>query len=167
MQKEIVIRKATQSDKDFIWEIFHEVVKTGDTYVFPPSISKEDGLKNWTGEKYHTYVAELDGDVLGTYILKQNQMGLGSHVTNGSYMVSPNAQGKGIGKKMALHSIEEARSLGFKSMQFNIVVSTNEAAVKLWKKFGFKIIGTIPKGFHYKSEKYVDAHVMYLELEEH
>jgi L-amino acid N-acyltransferase YncA len=167
MKSEIKIRKAVSEDANAIWEIFREVVKTGDTYVFDPSISKEDALKSWMGPKYHVYVAESEGNVLGTYILKQNQQDLGSHIANGSYMVAPSGHGKGIGKAMALHSIEEAKKLGFKAMQFNIVVSTNEPAVQLWKKVGFQIIGTIPKGFHHKTLGYVDAYIMYRELVAH
>lgn len=158
------IRLANQQDTDSVWEIFKEVVKTGDSYVFDPDIAKEEGLNNWLGEKYHTYVAELEGEVLGTYIIKQNQPGLGSHIANASYMVHPNAQGRGIGEAMARHSIQEARQLGFKAMQFNIVVATNFPAIQLWQKLGFKIIGTIPEAFKHMSKGFVDAHIMYMKL---
>ncbi|MDN5215389.1 GNAT family N-acetyltransferase [Fulvivirgaceae bacterium BMA12] len=160
----IQIRKAGKKDYDGIWEIFESVIKTGDTYVFDPRTNKEALSKYWLAPHMKTYVAEEYGKLLGTYIIKPNQTGLGAHVANCSYMVHPNAQGKGIGKKLCEHSLENAKNLGFKAIQFNIVVSTNQAAVNLWKKYGFKIIGTIPKGFNHLTLGYVDAHIMYKEL---
>ncbi len=99
-----------------------------------------------------------------TYIIKPNQTGLGSHIANCSYMVCPDARGKGVGRLICEHSITEAQQLGYKAMQFNLVVSTNHAAVALWQKCGFKIIGTIPEGFKHQSLGYVDAHIMYRKL---
>jgi len=81
-----------------------------------------------------------------------------------SYMVHPNAQGKGVGKQLCEHSIENAKRLGFKAIQFNIVVSTNKGAVKLWEKYGFTIIGTIPNGFKHIELGLVDAHITYKAL---
>ncbi len=161
---DVRIRTIQETDLDPIWEIFREVVKTGDTYVFEPNISKVVALKNWVGEKFFTYVAEIDGEVLGTYIVKQNQQGLGSHIANASYMVHPTAHGKGIGRAMAEHSIQEAKKLSFKAIQFNLVVATNLSAIKLWKKMGFEIIGTIPGAFKNMNQEFVDAHIMYLKL---
>lgn len=161
---EIRIRKSKPQDIHKIWKIFREVIRTGDTYVFPPKMKKKEALENWVGKKYFTYVAEIDGKILGTYILKANQMGLGSHVANGSYMVHPAAQGKGLGKAMGAHSIAEAKRMGFKAMQFNFVVSTNVGAVKLWQQLGFKILGTIPNAFNHQKLGYVDVYVMHLLL---
>jgi len=108
-----------------------------------------------------TYVAETDGVVVGTYILKPNQPGLGSHVANAGYMVHPDHAGKGTGKAMCEHSLEEARKGGYLAMQFNIVVSTNETAVALWKKMGFSIVGVLPKVFRHIERGLVDAYVMH------
>lgn len=152
---------ASPSHLDSIWEIFRQVAASGDTYVFDPSISREDALSYWTADGTRTYAAISGGHVAGTYILKPNHPGLGSHVANASYMVSPSARGLGIGSAMCAHSIEEARRLGFLAMQFNIVVSTNTAAISLWKKHGFAIVGTLPKAFRHKESGYVDAFVMH------
>ena len=100
----------------------------------------------------------------GTYWLKANQPGLGSHVGNGAYMVSPNAKGKGIGRMMAEHSIGEARRLGFTAMQFNFVVQSNDVAVKLWQSVGFEIIGEIPEAFNHKQNGLTNAYIMYRKL---
>lgn len=158
------IRKATFEDYNSVWEIFQEVIKTGDTYVFYPGTNKEDLQKHWFASYMNTYVAEIDNKILGTYIIKPNQIDLGSHVANASYMVHPQAHGKGLGKLMGLHSLDEAKKLGFKSMQFNIVVSTNEAAVNLWKKIGFEIIGTTPEGFNHLTLGLVDTFIMYRKI---
>ncbi len=153
-----------ERDENEVWEIFRRVIETGDTYVFEPETPRSELRKLWFADYMKTYVAEDEGAILGTYILKPNHTGLGSHVANGSYMVHPKAQGKGAGKAMCEHSLREAKKLGYRAMQFNLVVSTNVGAVKLWEKFGFEIIGTIPGAFKHKAIEFVDAHIMYRTL---
>ncbi len=160
----MIIRKATIEDYDAIWNIFQAVIKTGDTYPFSPTTSKESLHQHWFADSMSSYVADQDGKIIATYIIKPNQTGLGSHIANCSYMVCPDARGKGVGRLICEHSITEAQQLGYKAMQFNLVVSTNHAAVALWQKCGFKIIGTIPEGFKHQSLGYVDAHIMYRKL---
>jgi ribosomal protein S18 acetylase RimI-like enzyme len=157
----IKIRRAVDADFDAIWPIFREVVEAGDSYVYDPQTTKEGARTIWMGEGVATYVAFLGERIVGTYILKANQQGRGSHVANAGYMVSREASGQGIGRAMCEHSLLEARQAGFAAMQFNMVVSTNEAAVALWKKLGFSIVGTLPKAFRHKSLGLVDAYVMH------
>lgn len=159
-----MIRKATKKDTEGIWRIFNAVIQTEDTYVFRPETTKEEFENHWMASYMHTYVYEEANQILGTYVFKQNQIDLGNHIANASYMVHPNAQGKGIGYKMGKHSLEEAKTKGFKAMQFNIVISTNLPAIKLWQKLGFKIIGTTPKAYRHGNLGLVDAHIMYNEL---
>jgi GNAT superfamily N-acetyltransferase len=137
------------------------VVAKGDTYAYDPATSKEEARAIWMAPGLRTYAAFSDGEVVGTYILKANQPGLGSHVANAGYMVHPGHSGKGIGRALCEHSLEEARREGFLAMQFNIVVSTNENAVALWKKMGFTIVGTVPKAFRHRSLGLVDTYVMH------
>lgn len=158
------IRKAIKSDFDKVWEIFLKVIETGDTYVFNPDTPKNDLEKHWFSNYMETYVIEESGVVLGTYIIKPNQIDLGNHIANCSYMVNPNSHGKGIGKKLCEHSIEIAKKNNFEGIQFNIVVSTNKGAVKLWEKFGFEIIGTTPKGFRHSELGLVDTYIMFKDL---
>jgi L-amino acid N-acyltransferase YncA len=158
------IRTATDADRDAIWNIFHDVVAKGDTYVFDPNTSREDALAYWFAPETHTYVAEQDRHIIGTYILKPNRPGLGAHVSNASFMVVPDARGLGVGRKMGEHCLNEARRLGFRAMQFNFVVSTNESAVHLWQELGFKIAGTLPGAFHHARKGYVDVYVMFRSL---
>jgi L-amino acid N-acyltransferase YncA len=159
-----IIRSATESDQDAIWNIFHEVVAAGDTYAFDPEMSRQDALAYWFRADTHTYVADADGKAIGTYILKPNQTGPGSHVANAAFMVPSSARGQGVGRSMAEHSLEEARRLGFSAMQFNFVVSTNESAIHLWEQLGFKIAGTLPGAFRHPEKGFVDVYVMFRSL---
>ena len=160
----ITIRRAERSDEDAIWDIFHAVVEPGDTYAFPSDMSRRDALAMWMAPTVHTYVASDDESIVGTYIIKANQPGRGSHVANAAFMVAPTAQGRGLGRRMGEHCLAEARRLGFTSMQFNLVVSTNEPAVALWQKLGFDVIGTVPAAFNHRTRGLVDAYVMYRSL---
>ncbi|MDO1512399.1 GNAT family N-acetyltransferase [Maribacter confluentis] len=162
----MIIRKAKESDFDQVWQIFSEVIKTGDTYVFNPNTPKKDLKKHWFAEYMETYVMEENERILGTYILKPNQIDLGNHIANCSYMVNPDMQGKGVGKKLCEHSLKMAKHHNFEAIQFNIVVSTNKGAVALWKKYGFEIIGTTPKGFRHSELGLVDTYIMYKNLKE-
>lgn len=155
------IRRALDSDFDGIWEIFHEVVQAGDTYVYAPDTTKEQAHAIWMSKDLSTYVAIRDGKIVGTYILRPNHVGLGSHVANAGYMVKRGASGKGIGAALCDHSMEEARRQGFLAMQFNMVVTTNERAVALWQRMGFSIMGTLPKVFRHSRLGLVDAYVLH------
>ena len=158
------IRAAMEPDHDAIWRIFHVVVATGDTYAIDPYISREEALAYWFGADIQTYVAESAGRIVGTYILRPNQSGGGSHVANAGFMVSTRARGQGLGRAMAEHCLSEARRLGFRAIQFNFVISTNTAAIRIWQELGFKIVGTLPGAFRHPEKGYVDVYVMYRSL---
>ena len=184
----IKIRPATAADHDAIWKIFHEIVAAGDTYAFDPKMPREQALAYWLRSGTRTYVAELhrqsvgeavgfpgtatpspavatkDWGIAGTYILRTNQLGPGSHVANAGFMVASDAQGLGVGRAMAEHCLSEARRIGFRAMQFNFVVSTNTLAIRLWKRLGFQVVGTLPGAFRHPQKGYVDVYVMYRSL---
>lgn len=160
----LTICLATPSDYDAIWEIISKVIAAGDTYTFDPHMPRAEALAYWFQPGAHTYVAQHDGRTVGTFILKPNQPGLGSHVANAAFMVSPAARGLGIGRTMGEYCLSEARRLGFLSMQFNFVVSTNEPAVRLWKQLGFEIVGRLPQVFRHPTLGHVDAYVMFRHL---
>lgn len=160
------IKLAQNDGFEAIWPVIHEILRTGDTYPFAPETTREEAFQIWMKKPQATYVAYLDDEIVGTYYIKANQPGLGSHVCNAGYMVRAGARGKGIGKAMCKHSLGEARKLGFKAMQYNLVVSTNTGAVKLWQDMGFEIIGTLSKAFNHREKGFVDAFVMYQWLDE-
>jgi ribosomal protein S18 acetylase RimI-like enzyme len=185
---EIKTRSATTKDRDAVWKIFHQVVAAGDTYALDPKMSREEALAYWFRSDTRTYVAELhrqsvgdavgfpgtatpsptggmkDQVIVGTYILRPNQLGPGSHVANAAFMVASDAQGCGVGRAMAEHCLSEARRMGFRAMQFNFVVSTNTSAIHLWKHLDFQVVGTLPGAFRHPQKGYVDVYVMYRSL---
>lgn len=148
-------------DSEIVWEIIQKVIIKGDTLVFNPDSSKEKMLEYWSADDKIAYVAEENGLIIGTFYIKANQPDLGSHVANAGYLVHPQHRGKGIAEKMCRFSLIEAKILGFKAMQFNIVISTNEVAIRVWQKCGFEIIGRLPKVFQHQKLGLVDAFVMY------
>ena len=158
------IRRAINADRDAIWNVFHEIIAAGDTYAFDPQMPREEALAYWFRADTHTYVAEEDGAVVGTYILRPNQSGPGSHVANAAFMVARDAEGAGVGRRMAEHCLSEARRMGFRGMQFNFVISTNTRAIHLWNQLGFEIAGTLPGAFRHSEKGYVDVYVMFRSL---
>lgn len=159
------IRKYQETDWKHVWPIIEKVFRAGETYAFSPEIKEQDAHKVWIELPQETYVVTgRDKEIFGTYYIKPNQPGLGAHVCNCGYIVSENARGQGIASSMCEHSQQLAVDLGFRAMQYNLVASTNEGAIRLWKKHGFQVIGTLPNAFNSKSVGYVDALVMYKEL---
>ena len=160
----IQIRKAFEADEPAIWQIIRSVIATGETYVFRPDSSEQEMVAYWFAPDKYTYTALLGDNIVGTFWLKANQPGLGSHIANAAYMVAADAAGKGIGRKMAEFSLDEARRLGFTAMQFNFVVKSNTVAVNLWKSIGFEIIGEIPDAFNHVRNGLTNAYILYRKL---
>lgn len=158
------IRKAEASDAGAIIEIILPVIREGTTYALDRDMSESDALLYWTGADKETFVAEEDGIILGTYYIRPNQAGGGRHVCNCGYMTRTSATGRGVARRMYEHSLKYAASQGYRAMQFNFVVSTNERAVVLWQSLGFEVIGRIPQAFVHPVHGFVDALVMYQRL---
>ena len=158
------IRPATPEDTDAIWAIVEPTIRAGDTYTLPRDWSRERALGYWLSDENQVFAAEDEGRVLGTYYLKANQLGGGDHVANCGYMVRRDSYGRGLARLMCEHSIAHARARGFRAMQFNFVVSSNERAVSLWQSLGFDIVGRLPGAFRHPELGFVDALVMYRTL---
>ncbi|MFE8070280.1 N-acetyltransferase [Marinobacteraceae bacterium S3BR75-40.1] len=155
------IREATADDFEAIWPIFHEVVVAGDTYAYPPETDRTQAFRLWMALPARTFVAEDDGQILGTYYIKTNHAGPGAHVCNCGYMVASAARGRGLATAMCEHSQELARAMGYRAMQFNFVAASNTGAVRLWQKLGFETVGRLPGAFNHPQQGFVDALVMY------
>jgi GNAT superfamily N-acetyltransferase len=160
----LLIRPATVEDRPALWRILEPAIRAGETYALPPDMSEADAIAYWTGPGREVFLAEQDGRVVGTYFLCVNQRGGGGHVANCGYTTDPAARGRGIARRMAEHSLEEARRRGFLAMQYNFVVSSNEDAVHLWQSLGFTIVGRLPGAFRHPRLGYVDALVMFRQL---
>lgn len=157
-----LIREATANDWPALWAILEPVFRAGETYTYPQDICAAQAEQAWMQLPAKTYVyLNAEGQILGTYYLKANQVGQGSHVCNCGYVVDAAARGLGVASALCRHSQAIAVGLGFRAMQFNCVVSTNEGAVRLWQQLGFPIVATLPEAFKHPSKGYVDAYVMY------
>ncbi len=162
MASKIEISEATEADYDAIWEIFQPILATGRTYVYSPETSKEEAKSIWFGASWNTYIAKVEGDPVGAYVIRPAHRDLGSHIANAAYIVANKFRGNGYGEMLGRHSIKEAAKHGYSAMQFNYVVSTNVTAIKLWTKLGFKIVGTIPKAYaHPGSDDQTNVHIMH------
>jgi ribosomal protein S18 acetylase RimI-like enzyme/8-oxo-dGTP pyrophosphatase MutT (NUDIX family) len=162
----VVIRPATAADGDALWRIFHDVVATGDTYVFAEDTPREVALDYFLATDVVSFVAEAGGAVVAMYKLIPNRRDRGAHVANASFMVDPGYKGRGIGWMLGRHCLAEAWARGYLAMQFNFVVSTNTRAVALWERLGFAIVGRSPRGFRHRDLGDVDALVMYCALDD-
>ena len=164
MRPSVTIRPAVQSDDDSIWRVIEPVFRVGETYPLPRDISRAAAFTYWRATGHQVFVAEDGGQIVGTYYMRPNNRGGGSHVANCGYIVATDASRRGVARMMCADSLERARERGFTAMQFNFVISSNERAVSLWKSCGFTIVGTLPGAFAHPTHGLVDAYVMYRKL---
>lgn len=160
------IRPARADDWPDLWAILEPIIRAGETYALPRDMGEAAAHTYWLGADRDSFVAEEDGQVLGTYYLRANQAGGGDHVCNCGYMTAAAATGRGVARAMGVHSLEHARTRGFRAMQFNFVVSSNERAVRLWQSLGFEMVGRLPGAFRHPALGFVDALVMYRTIED-
>jgi ribosomal protein S18 acetylase RimI-like enzyme len=161
---QITIRRATPKDASAIWAILEPVFRAGDTYTVDADIPRKAALAYWAGGNHTAFVAEAGKQIVGTYFLCPNQAGGGAHVCNCGFATDPDTRGRGVARRMLEHALSAARAAGFKAMQFNFVVSTNDRAIRTWKQYGFAEVGRLPQAFLHPVEGYVDALVMYKRL---
>lgn len=159
------IREATTDDWPAIWPFFSAIVEAGETYAYPPGMSPEQGRALWLEPAPgHTVVLEEDSQLVGSAKMGPNRPGRGDHIGTASFMVAPEAQGRGVGRRLAEYVVQWHREEGFRGIQFNAVVETNSGAVALWQSLGFEIVGTVPGAFRHPTQGYVGLHVMFLAL---
>ncbi len=162
--RSVEIRRTRPDDHDAIWSVLEPIIRAGETYAFDCDMSREAALAYWTRADTETFVAEEGGRILGTYYMRPNQAGGGNHVCNCGYVTATHAAGRGVARLMCLHSLDHARGQGYRAMQFNFVVSSNERAVRLWQSLGFDIVGRLPLAFDHPELGYIDALVMFQAL---
>lgn len=160
----LTIRPAACSDHDAIWAMLEPVIHAGEVFALPLAMSRADALSYWFEPRHTVFVAESEDSIVGSYYIQPNQLGPGSHVANCGYLTAPWATGRGIAGAMCAHSIDYARNAGYRAMQFNLVISTNLAAIHLWTKFGFRTLATLPGAFRHPAQGFVDALVLWREL---
>ena len=156
----MTIRPASDADHESVWQIIEPIIRAGETYPLPRDMSRSDAVGYWFDPHHHVFVGEENGEIVGTYYLRANQRGGGAHVANCGYVTAHAASGRGVARAMCEHSLAQASRLGFRSMQFNFVVSSNERAVRLWQHCGFAVVGRLPEAFNHPVRGYVDAYVM-------
>ena len=161
---DIFIRPVTLEDYPTIWSIIGPVIREGATYTIDRDLSEADALAYWNGSDKETFVAVVDGSILGTHYLRANFAGGGAHVSNCGYITAPGAAGRGLARRMCQHSMEHARNRGFRAMQFNFVVSSNDRAIALWQSLGFAIVGGLPGAFDHPRHGEIDALIMFRKL---
>jgi len=147
-----------------VWRIFSAILVEGTTYAPDERTAEADFLRDFFGRGGEQWLAESDGRVVGAYTLRPNQPGRGSHIATASYGVEAVGRGLGVGRALGKHSIERARAAGYRAIQFNFVVSTNTAAVRLWKELGFEVLATLPGAYQHRQLGPVDAYLMWLGL---
>jgi L-amino acid N-acyltransferase YncA len=154
------------SDWEQVYRFFREIVAAGDTYAYPDNLSSADARGYWVAAPPGQTVVAVDEDdvVLGSATMGPNRPGRGSHVATASFMVDPSRQGRGTGRALGIHVLEWAQSSGYRAIQFNAVVETNRAAVRLWQSLGFEILATVPEAFNHREHGYVGLHVMFRSL---
>lgn len=161
----MIVRTATERDWQQIYPFFAEIVTDGRSYAYPEDLSSEQARTLWTAQPPGLTVVAVDGDtVLGSATMGPNRPGRGSHVATGSFMVDHRHQGRGAGRALGGYVVDWARTAGYRGIQFNAVVETNTAAVRLWQSLGFEVLATVPEAFRHRDHGYVGLHVMFLRL---
>jgi len=160
----ISVRPLKAEEFHRVWPIFHAIIAAGKTYSYPPDMRFEQGRDTWCAPEKTPYIAEVDGEVVGTFYLRANQLGLGNHIANGGFMVAAEHSGKGYGTQMGRFMCDEAKRAGYHGMQFNFVVEDNEPSLRVWRKLGFEIVGTVPDAFRHSEKGLTPVHILYKKL---
>jgi GNAT superfamily N-acetyltransferase len=159
------IRPFVEADWPRLWPIVREVVQAADTFAYDPAMTEAQARAIWVEALPGLTVVAAEGDcILGTAKMGPNRPGPGAHIATASFMVAADARGRGVGAMLCRFALTWAQEQGYAGMQFNAVVETNHAAVELYRRLGFSLIGTVPGAFAHPSLGRVGLHIMYREL---
>jgi ribosomal protein S18 acetylase RimI-like enzyme len=160
----MLIRPAAEADRETVWSIIAPVIAAGEAYALPRDWSMDEALGYWFGPDHEVFVAEEDGEALGCCYIQPNKLGGGAHVANAGFATAEWARGRGVARAMGVHVLDHARARGFRAMQFNFVIASNAAAVRLWTSLGFETLCRLPEAFDHPRLGFVDALVMFRRL---
>lgn len=160
----VTIRRLEPHEFELVWPVFEPIIRAGKTYSYDPNLTMEESAAIWMAPEKTPYAAFVDDQLVGTFYIRANQLGLGNHIANGGFMVAQGQCGKGYGTAMAQAMVDEARRLGYHGMQFNFIVEDNEPSLRIWKRLGFEIVGTVPDAFRHADKGLMPVHIMYKTL---
>ena len=164
MMEKIKITPATSADEERIWALLQPVFSAGDTYAVDPLIDRDAAIAYWMEADKTAFILRVEGQAVGTYYIRPNQPGAGAHICNCGFITAPSARGKGIARRMLDHALIEAKQQGYRAMQFNFVLASNQRALAIWQRNGFATIGRIPQAFLHPKQGYVDALILHRSL---
>lgn len=159
---QVVVRAYGQADLPAMARIWNEVVEAGRAFPQDETLGPQEAEEFFAAQSF-TGVAELQGQVVGLYILHPNDIGRKGHIANASYAVDAGARGCGIGRALVTHSLAQLAPCGFRGLQFNAVVASNLGAIHLYESLGFTRVGTIPGGYRNINGEYEDMHIFFHE----
>ena len=162
--EKIKITPATSADEERIWALLQPVFSAGDTYAVDPLIDREAAIAYWMEADKTAFILRIEGQAVGTYYIRPNHPGGGAHICNCGFITAPSARGKGVARRMLDHALIEAKQQGYRAMQFNFVLASNQRALALWQRNGFATIGRIPRAFLHPKQGYVDALILHRSL---
>jgi len=161
----IEVREFVEADWPQVWPIVREVVRAEDTFPYDPAMTSEQAHDIWVVPAPGVTAVAVDGDrIVGTAHVRANRAGRGSHVATASFMVAAHARGRGAGTALCRFALDWAQRHGYTGMQFNAVVETNHAALEIYRRLGFSIVGTVPGAFDHPELGRVGLHILYREL---
>ena len=162
--EKIKITPATSADEERIWALLQPVFSAGDTYAVDPLIDRDAAIAYWMEADKTAFILRIEGQAVGTYYIRPNHPGGGAHICNCGFITAPSARGKGVARRMLDHALIEAKQQGYRAMQFNFVLASNQRALAIWQRNGFATIGRIPQAFLHPKQGYVDALILHRSL---